>query len=71
MEELVLVPMQGWLEVMYDAYNEVRSDDNDTAWYSYAKEFLADQKSDLDYDSILEEVKATGGANYGTGVRKE
>eukprot|EP01147_Barroeca_monosierra_P008695 gene8695-1084_t len=137
-------------EAMYDAYNEVRSDDNETSWatfkyqdklitldgkgekyedflarlgddervygfvrfetgdelsrrakfalitwvgpktsvlkkakvstdkafvkeiiQSYAKEFLADSLSDLDYDTILAAVKATGGANYGTGVRKE
>eukprot|EP00730_Choanoeca_flexa_P016860 TRINITY_DN8048_c0_g1_i1.p1 TRINITY_DN8048_c0_g1~~TRINITY_DN8048_c0_g1_i1.p1 ORF type:complete len:142 (+),score=37.07 TRINITY_DN8048_c0_g1_i1:185-610(+) len=37
---------------------------------SYAKEILADTKDELDYDTVLEQIKATGGANYGTGVRK-
>eukprot|EP00045_Choanoeca_perplexa_P020779 m.5032 g.5032 ORF g.5032 m.5032 type:complete len:142 (+) comp7365_c0_seq1:94-519(+) len=36
---------------------------------SYAKEFLADSKEELDYDTVLATIRATGGANYGTGVR--
>ncbi|EDQ87031.1 uncharacterized protein MONBRDRAFT_38203 [Monosiga brevicollis MX1] len=36
---------------------------------SYAKEVLADTLEELDYDTVLDQVKAAGGANYGTGVR--
>eukprot|EP00049_Salpingoeca_infusionum_P017285 m.352388 g.352388 ORF g.352388 m.352388 type:complete len:142 (+) comp16510_c0_seq1:273-698(+) len=36
---------------------------------NYAKEILADSLEELAYDDVLAQVKATGGANYGTGVR--
>ena len=35
----------------------------------YAKEILADDVSEVEYNTVLEQVKAVGGANYGTGVR--
>lgn len=37
---------------------------------SYAKEVLADTREELEYDTILEQIRAVGGANYGTGKPK-
>eukprot|EP00052_Salpingoeca_macrocollata_P001771 m.27441 g.27441 ORF g.27441 m.27441 type:complete len:146 (-) comp11663_c0_seq1:38-475(-) len=38
---------------------------------SYAKEILADRLEEIQYDTVLEQVKAAGGANYGVGKRDE
>ena len=40
-------------------------------WQSYAKEILADKLDEIQYDTVMEQVKAVGGANYGTGVRSK
>ena len=37
----------------------------------YAKEILADTREEVEYDAVLEQVKAVGGANYGDGKGKE
>eukprot|EP00051_Salpingoeca_urceolata_P026511 m.477610 g.477610 ORF g.477610 m.477610 type:complete len:143 (+) comp20883_c0_seq1:78-506(+) len=38
---------------------------------SYAKEILADTPEEIAYDTVLEQVVAVGGANYGIGKRAE
>jgi hypothetical protein len=37
---------------------------------NYAKEILADQLEEIQYEHVKTEVIKCGGANYGTGVRK-
>jgi hypothetical protein len=36
---------------------------------NYAKEILADNIEEIQYDTIKSQVVAAGGANYGTGKR--
>lgn len=39
------------------------------AFQSYAVELMINEKSELNEDFIIEEIKKAGGANYGTGTR--